>query len=88
MRMRHIGLLAVALGFGAAQSASAADLPIKAPVYKAPPIAPAYSWSGCYIGAQVGYGWIRDKDTETFGGAITPNSPTDTAEPSGLKVGG
>lgn len=33
--------------------ASAADMPIKAPV-KTPPV---YSWTGCYVGAQAGYGW-------------------------------
>jgi len=32
----------------------AADLP--APVYKAPP-APVWSWSGFYIGGQVGAAW-------------------------------
>jgi len=36
---------------------SAADLPA-APVYKAPPIvAPAFSWSGCYIGGNAGGSW-------------------------------
>jgi outer membrane immunogenic protein len=89
MRMRLIGF-AVALGFGAAQSVSAADLPVKAPVYKAPPMTPAYNWSGCYIGGQVGYGWVRDKNSETVTatGAASVFSPTDTADPSGLKVGG
>jgi len=34
--------------------ALAADMPVKAPVYKAPA---AFSWTGCYIGAHAGYGW-------------------------------
>ena len=39
------------------QAASAADLAV-APVYnKAPVIAPLASWSGFYIGGNVGYGW-------------------------------
>jgi outer membrane immunogenic protein len=45
------------LGVGLAQIASAADMPVKAPVYKAPMMAPAYNWSGFYIGGVVGYGW-------------------------------
>jgi outer membrane immunogenic protein len=35
-------------------SAMAADLAVKAPIYKAPPPL-AFSWTGCYIGAHAGY---------------------------------
>lgn len=43
----------------AASSVLAADLPTKAPAYKAPP--PVYfSWSGFYIGANAGWGWNDD----------------------------
>jgi len=38
--------------------AFAADLPVRAPITKAPPIvAPVFDWSGLYIGGQVGYAW-------------------------------
>ena len=38
-------------------SALAADLPPAPQVYKAPPVmAPAYSWTGCYINGGFGYG--------------------------------
>lgn len=37
-------------------AASAADLPVKAPVYKAPPVA-MYNWTGCYLGANAGGVW-------------------------------
>jgi outer membrane immunogenic protein len=37
--------------------AFAADLAVKAPVYKAPPPAPVYNWTGFYFGANGGYGW-------------------------------
>ena len=44
--------------FGSISIAPAADLPTKAPVYKAPP-AIASSWTGLYVGGNVGYGWGR-----------------------------
>lgn len=46
----------------AAGSAMAADMPAKAPVYKAAPaVAAAYNWTGFYLGGHVGYGWARDQ---------------------------
>ena len=48
-------LLTVAAG-------SAADLPAR-PVYKAPMAVPAFSWTGIYIGGNVGYGWGRTRGT-------------------------
>src|SRR5262249_9132535 len=35
-----------------------ADLPRKAPAYTPPP--PAFSWTGFYVGANIGWGWTRD----------------------------
>jgi outer membrane immunogenic protein len=43
-----------ALGF--VNSASAADMPAKAPIYKAAPMA-LYNWTGWYVGVNAGYGW-------------------------------
>jgi outer membrane immunogenic protein len=67
MKRNIIGGLAVsALLIAAPLSiANAADMPLKAPPIVA---APAFSWSGCYIGAHVGYGWGRD--TNEFGNAV------------------
>jgi outer membrane immunogenic protein len=48
-------LLSMAITAGFAGSALAADLG-RAPAYKAPPMAVAHTWSGCYIGAGGGYG--------------------------------
>jgi outer membrane immunogenic protein len=43
----------------------AADLPIKAPpVYKAP----VATWTGCYVGGNVGYGWAPTEWTATTTG--------------------
>jgi len=40
-------------------STFAADMPVKAPVYKAPPPVVAYSWTGFYLGGNLGYSWGR-----------------------------
>jgi outer membrane immunogenic protein len=55
-RFRFAALAAVAV-FGLASVASAADLPTKAPVYKAPAAVAAYNWTGWYGGVNAGYGW-------------------------------
>jgi outer membrane immunogenic protein len=50
-----VGVLAlIVAGVGAA---SAADLPVKAPVYKAPPPVILSDWAGFYVGINGGYGW-------------------------------
>jgi outer membrane immunogenic protein len=52
---------------GVANVASAADLPMPAPVYKAPPPPPpVYNWTGCYIAGGGGYAWwTQDSFTKT-----------------------
>jgi outer membrane immunogenic protein len=68
-RLLVANVLAALMSVGAAQ---AADMPIKA-VVKAPVIAPAFSWTGFYIGAHGGYGWgeseFSDSDSVDFPGA-------------------
>ena len=44
-------------------TASAADLAVKAPAYRAPPPVYVFSWTGCYIGGNVGGVWIRKDET-------------------------
>jgi len=53
MRKHLLAATALVALFGS--SAIAADMP--APVYKAPPPPPVWSWSGFYIGGQVGADW-------------------------------
>ena len=54
MKKLLIGAIAVAsLGLG---QALAADLP-----YKSPPKPQTWSWTGCFIGANGGYAWGRDR---------------------------
>jgi outer membrane immunogenic protein len=64
-----IGMLALA---GAMQPASAADLAVKAPVYKAPPpVIEIWSWSGFYIGLNGGYSWGRSRTDVGFFNTVT-----------------
>lgn len=48
-----------------AGQAAAADLPVKAPYRTA---APAFTWTGFYLGANVGYGWGSGDGTITVAG--------------------
>ena len=67
MRKSTLTLLAAVFGLAASQ-ASAADLPRKAP--PAPPPPPPLTWSGCYIGANVGGAWGRISLEGPFGGTF------------------
>ena len=67
MRKSSLALLAAAIGLAASQ-ASAADLPRKAPAY-VPPAPPPLTWTGCYIGANLGGAWGRFRLEGPFGGS-------------------
>lgn len=72
-----------------ATPALAADLPpARQPnYYKAPPLPPVFSWTGCYVGADIGGGFVRDADNEhTAAGGTSPFSPapTNIANSSGV----
>jgi outer membrane immunogenic protein len=69
--MKKILLASVAL-FGFAGAAAAADLPVRsappAPIIAA---APLFTWTGFYVGGQVGYGWnANDNDFVLPGGFV------------------
>jgi opacity protein-like surface antigen len=66
--MKRLLLAAAATTF-AIGSATAADMPVKAPMLKAPP--PVYSWTGCYLDAGVGYGMYNQDESETAFGITT-----------------
>ena len=58
--MLHRVLIAAVSTIGLAQIACAADLPVKAP---APVAAPLPTWTGFYVGGNVGGAWSDDKAT-------------------------
>jgi outer membrane immunogenic protein len=79
MRRIHCATLAAVAVIGFASVASAADLPVKAPMYtKAPVVAPLYNWTGFYIGLNAGYSWGRqDNDLVNVVTGVTEFSNSD-----------
>jgi len=64
--MNKLLIATAAVAFATVSTAGAADLPVKAPPMVA--AAPVASWTGCYIGAGVGYGlWNQDESETAFG---------------------
>src|ERR1700756_2565870 len=55
MRRLPITLVAAMSAVAFMRPASAADLPVKAPI-----ASPVYDWTGFYIGANAGFGWGRN----------------------------
>jgi outer membrane immunogenic protein len=83
MLRKALGLLATAaFGFGVAQSASAADMPIKAP----PAAVVVSTWTGFYIGANGGYAWAK-KDWFDISDAASLGSHTAVGGVVGGQVG-
>ena len=70
MRKYSLMLLAAVVGLAASQ-ASAADLPRKAPAY-IPPAPPPVTWTGCYIGGNIG-GAFGDASVNFPGGEVSSN---------------
>jgi outer membrane immunogenic protein len=58
--MRRQILLASVGAIAIAGSAFAADLPYRAPPPVYLPPAPVFTWTGIYLGGQIGYAWGRD----------------------------
>jgi outer membrane immunogenic protein len=74
-------LLAGAAVAALASGAQAADLGAPRGPIAAAVVAPAFNWSGFYLGAQIGGTWFNDRTTEfvTLGGAATGFSQGFTA---------
>lgn len=67
----------------------AADLPVKAPVYKAP-VAIPFTWTGFYVGANAGYGWVTSSDVITRANAAAAGwlIPQEIASPLSFNPSG
>jgi outer membrane immunogenic protein len=68
-------LLASAGALALTGTALAADLPSRAPppVYLPPP--PVFTWTGVYIGGQIGYAWANDPSDVVFVPPLAPPPP-------------
>jgi outer membrane immunogenic protein len=72
MRRFHCATFAAVAVVGFASVASAADLPVKAPTYKAQAvIAPVNNWSGVYVGLNAGGAWGNSQTDFTPTGLLT-----------------
>jgi outer membrane immunogenic protein len=71
MRRLSAAVLAASLSIGFGYAALAADMPVKAPVYKA--VEPSFTWTGFYAGINGGGGWGKSQwslapfETPSFG---------------------
>jgi opacity protein-like surface antigen len=68
MKMGSAVCVAFVVLAGGAGSALAADIRVKAPIYRAPPPVVAFSWSGFYVGANAGYAWGKSDVTASAAG--------------------
>jgi outer membrane immunogenic protein len=69
-------------------SARAADLARRAPPPMVAP-APVYSWTGCYVGAHVGWGWGNNHHTQSsFSSTFTGTPRTGGINTNGALAGG
>jgi outer membrane immunogenic protein len=59
--MKKILLAGITAAALCGEPAVAADMPVKAPIYKADPM---FSWTGFYVGGHVGGGWSSDWKSE------------------------
>ena len=87
--MKKFSLLAAVstVALVASGSAQAADMALKA----LPTAAPVYSWTGCYVGGHVGFGWARHEVTASnfsLGPGSTAISRTNAIESNGGVYGG
>jgi outer membrane immunogenic protein len=99
--MRHspIPVIGAVSVIALTQLAFAADLPVKAPVYKAA-VAEVYNWTGFYGGVNIGGHWSHDSDpafisfndnffppaVDTFNGLL-PHSLSPSGVAGGVQVG-
>jgi outer membrane immunogenic protein len=84
--VKPIAKLCGSVGFLVIVAASpiwAADMPLKAPLPAPPPV---YSWTGCYIGANVGGAWARSDYIDPL--AVPPDNLLGSHRAGGVVGGG
>jgi outer membrane immunogenic protein len=90
MTRRCFGIVA-SFAFAMAAPAFAADMPVKAPLSRAPPPIAVYNWTGCYVGGHIGGGWGRKRwvDPSDFTDVFffTGSSDLDSHKVSGVLGG-
>jgi outer membrane immunogenic protein len=88
--MKNLLLAGIGISIGTLlwMPAMAADM--RAPVYKAAPKVAAFTWSGCYLGVQGGYGWgSSNTDAGSLSNRIADETPNDySSKPRGGIAGG
>jgi outer membrane immunogenic protein len=96
--MKKIALAAAAASILLTGAASAADL--RRPIAKAPPpVVPIFTWTGCYIGGNVGYARAQVDSSAAANAIFVANQPADQVaavqatsltgvDPDGFTVGG
>jgi outer membrane immunogenic protein len=94
--MKKLLTLAAALVIGASLTAFAADLPVAPPPpVRAPAfVPPPFTWTGIYVGGNIGWGWTNVNFTDTgpapaaFGfGAVFPLGSTQSINQNGFLGG-
>jgi hypothetical protein len=85
MRKLLFAAAAAALNLSMGVIAHAADM--RRPALKAPPPAPVYSWTGCYVGIGGGYGMYNEELALVAVQAL-PGAPVGTIFVDGLTQGG
>jgi outer membrane immunogenic protein len=75
MRRLSVAAIAAVATIAVGQIASAADMPVKAPVYKALPPPVVYNWQGFYLGGHIGYIW---SSTDVFDTGVLVESGAKT----------
>ena len=78
MRRFQCAMLAAVAVIGFGSLASAADMPVKSPMYtKAPVMAPLYNWTGFYVGSNAGYSWGSQDNSLVTSTGVTVQSNSD-----------
>ncbi len=86
--MRHLvrAFLSCALAFPLTSALHAADIPARV-YHKAPAFVPQFSWTGFYVGANLGWGWSDGDGTITAGAASGPYSGSGDGILGGVQAG-